>query len=167
MAEYISDNPKPISVECRAARRPNHMSDANRVSRRIFEEVWNNKDIDAIDELMAADYVHHDPQSPKFSGGKEGYKQLVEYYLKAFPDSHFTIDQEIQQGDTAVTRWTVRGTHKGDLQTFPASGKTFSVSGITVARLQDGKFVESWNNWDALGLMQQLGSASVPTGRAA
>jgi steroid delta-isomerase-like uncharacterized protein len=143
------------------------MSDANRVSRRIFEEVWNNKNIDAIDELMAADYVHHDPQSPKFSGGKEGYKQLVEYYLKAFPDSHFTIDQEIQQGDTAVTRWTVRGTHKGDLQTFPASGKTFSVSGITVARLQDGKFVESWNNWDALGLLQQLGSASVPTGRAA
>jgi len=143
------------------------MSDAKKVSRRIFEEVWNGKDIAAIDELMAADYVHHDPQSPQFSGGREGYKQLVEYYLKAFPDSHFTIDQEIQEGNTAVTRWTVRVTHRGDLPTMPATGKIFSVTGITVARLQDRKFVESWNNWDALGLMQQLGGTSVATGRAA
>ena len=143
------------------------MSDAKEVSRRIFEEVWNDKNIAAIDELMAADYVHHDPQSPKFSNGREGYKQLVAYYLNAFPDSHFTIDQEIQEGDTVVTRWTVNGTHRGDLPTLPASGKTFSVTGITVARLKDGKFVESWNNWDALGLMQQLGSTSVATDRAA
>lgn len=143
------------------------MSEAKRVSRRIFEEVWNGRNSAAIDELMAADYVHHDPQSPKFSNGREGYKQLVAYYLNAFPDSHFTIDQEIQEGDTVVTRWTVNGTHRGDLPTLPASGKTFSVTGITVARLQDGKFVESWNNWDALGLMQQLGSTSAVAGRAA
>ena len=143
------------------------MTDAKKVSRRIFEEVWNDRNIAAVDELVAADYVHHDPQSPKFSDGREGYKQLVAYYLNAFPDSHFTIDQEIQEGDTAVTRWTVTGTHKGDLPTLPASGKTFSVTGISVARLKDGKFLESWNNWDALGLMQQLGSTSVAAGRAA
>jgi len=143
------------------------MSDAKRMSRLIFEEVWNNKNTAAIDELMAADYVHHDPQSPKFSDGREGYKQLVAHYLNAFPDSHFTIDDEVQEGDTAVTRWTVTGTHKGDLPTLPASGKTFSVTGITVARLKEGKFVESWNNWDALGLMQQLGSTSAAAGRAA
>ena len=143
------------------------MTDAKKVSRRIFEEVWNDRNIAAIDELVAADYVHHDPQSPKFSDGREGYKQLVAYYLNAFPDSHFTIDQEIQEGDTAVPRWTVTGTHKGDLPTLPASGKTFSVTGISVARLKDGKFLESWNNWDALGLMQQLGSTSVAASRAA
>jgi steroid delta-isomerase-like uncharacterized protein len=143
------------------------MSDAKRVSRLIFEEVWNGKNLTAIDELMAADYVHHDPQSPKFSDGREGYKQLVTYYLNAFPDSHFTIDEEIQEGDTAVTRWTVNGTHRGDLPTLPASGKSFSVTGITIARLRNGKFVESWNNWDALGLMQQLGSISATAGRAA
>jgi steroid delta-isomerase-like uncharacterized protein len=143
------------------------MTDTKKVSRRIFEEVWNDRNIAAIDELVAADYVHHDPQSPKFSDGREGYKQLVAYYLNAFPDSHFTIDQEIQEGDTAVTRWTVTGTHKGDLPKLPASGKTFSVTGISVARLKDGKFLESWNNWDALGLMQQLGSTSVAASRAA
>lgn len=143
------------------------MSDPRTVSRRIFEEVWNHKNLAAIDELVAVDYVHHDPQTPKFSDGREGYRQLVAYYLNAFPDSHFTVDQEIQEGDTVVTRWTVRGTHKGDLPTLPASGKTFSVTGISVARLQDGKFRESWNNWDALGLVQQLGTASVVSGRAA
>lgn len=143
------------------------MSDAKEVSRRIFEEVWNNRNIAATDELMAANYMHHDPQSPKFSDGREGYKQLVTYYLNAFPDSHFTIDEEIQEGDTVVTRWTVNGTHKGDLPMLPASGRTFSVTGITVARLKGGKVAESWNNWDALGLMQQLGSTSVAAGRAA
>jgi steroid delta-isomerase-like uncharacterized protein len=143
------------------------MSDAKKVNRRLFEEVWNDKNIAAIDEIVAAEYVHHDPQTPKFSDGREGYKQLVAYYLNAFPDSHFTIDQEIQEGDTVVTCWTVTGTHKGDLPTLPASGKTFSVTGISVARLQDGKFLESWNNWDALGLMQQLGNATVAANRAA
>jgi steroid delta-isomerase-like uncharacterized protein len=137
------------------------MPDSKKVSRRIFEEVWNGKNIAAVDEILAADYVHHDPQTPKFSDGKEGYKQLVAYYLNAFPDAHFTVHEEIQQGDTVVTRWTVSGTHKGDLPNLPASGKRFSVEGMTIARLTDGKFVESWNNWDALGLMQQLGSSSA------
>ena len=143
------------------------MSDAKTVSRRIFEEVWNNKNLSAIDELMAANYVHHDPQSPKFPDGIEGYKQLVNYYLKAFPDSHFTIDLEIQEGDVAATHWTVRGTHRGDLPILPATGKTFSVTGISIARVKNGKFAESWNNWDALGLMQQLGNVSAAAGRAA
>ena len=143
------------------------MSDAQELSRRIFEEVWNDKSVATIDELMAPDYVHHDPQSPKFSGGIEGYKQLVTHYLKAFPDAHFTIDQEIQEGDVSVTRWRVNGTHKGDLPTLPATGKTFSVAGITIARSKSGRLVESWNNWNALGLMQQLGGVPVAAGRAA
>ena len=143
------------------------MSDAKELSRRIFNEVWNHKNVAAIDELMAANYVHHDPQSPKFSDGIEGYKQLVAYYFNAFPDAQFTIDQEIQEGDNAVTRWRVNGTHKGDLPTLPATGQTFSVAGITIARSKNGKLVESWNNWDALGLMQQLGGVSVVTDRAA
>ena len=143
------------------------MSDAKNANRRLFEEVWNNKNMAAIDELVAAEYIHHDPQTPKFSDGRDGYKQLVAFYLNAFPDSHFTIDQEIQEGETVVTRWTVTGTHRGDLATLPATGKTFSVTGISVARLQNGRLLESWNNWDALGLMQQLGNAAIATSRAA
>jgi steroid delta-isomerase-like uncharacterized protein len=143
------------------------MSHAKKLFRRIFEEVWNNKNTAAIDELIAADYVHHDPQSPKFSDGMEGYKQLVAHYLSAFPDARFSIDQEIQEGDTAVTRWRVQGTHKGDLPKLPATNKSFSVAGVTIARSKDGKIVEGWNIWDALGLMQQLGGVSIATHRAA
>ena len=68
------------------------------------------------------------------------------------------VHDEIVAGETFVTRWTATGTHKGDLQGFRATGKTFTVTGITVARLRDGKFVESWNNWDTLGMLQQLGA---------
>jgi steroid delta-isomerase-like uncharacterized protein len=143
------------------------MSHAKKLSRRIFEEVWNNKNTAAIDELIAANYVHHDPQSPEFSDGVEGYKQLVAHYLNAFPDARFTIDQETQEGDTAVTRWRVQGTHKGDLPKLPATNKSFSVAGVTIARSKDGKIVEGWNIWDALGLMQQLGGVSIATHRAA
>jgi predicted ester cyclase len=57
-----------------------------------------------------------------------------------------------------ATRWTVSGTHQGDLPDIPKTGRHFSVTGMSLGRIENGKFVESWNNWDALGLMQQLGA---------
>ena len=136
-------------------------------SRGIFEEVWNQKRVEKIDELVATDYIHHDVLSPDRKG-IDAYKQFVHHYRNAFPDIHFKIEDEIADGDTVVIRWTVTGTHNGDLPGLPRTGKAISVTGITIARLSDGKFVEAWNNWDALGMMQQLGA--VPTeakGRAA
>jgi steroid delta-isomerase-like uncharacterized protein len=136
-------------------------------SRGIFEEVWNQKRVEKIDELVATDYIHHDVLSPD-QQGIDAYKQFVHRYRNAFPDIHFKIEDEIADGDTVVIRWTVTGTHNGDLPGLPRTGKAISVTGITIARLSDGKFVEAWNNWDALGMMQQLGA--VPTeakGRAA
>ena len=130
-------------------------------SRRVFEEIWNKKNPDAVDELMAANYVHHDPSSPPVTNGAEGYKQFVRDYLAAFPDLQFTIEDEVVMGDTEATRWTVRGTHAGDLPSVPRTGRRFSVTGMSIGRLENGKFVESWNNWDALGLMQQLGVLPV------
>jgi steroid delta-isomerase-like uncharacterized protein len=132
-------------------------TDNQEKSRRIFEEVWNQKRIEQIDELVATDYVHHDVRSPD-QKGIEAYKQFVDLYLNAFPDIRFQIEDEISDGDTVVVRWTVTGTHNGDLPGLPRTGRPISVTGITIARLSDGKFVESWNNWDALGMMQQLGA---------
>jgi steroid delta-isomerase-like uncharacterized protein len=126
-------------------------------SRRVFEEVWNRKNRAVIDELMAANYVHHDPQASDIPDGIEGYKKFVDQYLSAFPDLQMTIHEDMVAGDTTVTRWTAKGTHTGDLPGLPRTGKSVSVTGITVARVKNGKFVESWNNWDALGMMQQLG----------
>jgi steroid delta-isomerase-like uncharacterized protein len=106
---------------------------------------------------MSDHYLHHDSASPAFPPGTEGYKQFVGYYLAAFPDVRYTIHDEVQEGDTAVTRWSVAATHRGDLPGLPASGKTCSVTGMTMARAHQGKIIESWSNWDALGLMKQLG----------
>ena len=137
------------------------------LSRRIFEDVWNHKNLNAIDDLMSADYVHHDPSSPAVPRGVDGYKQFVNSYMTAFPDAHFTIDDAFTDGQNEVTRWTVVGTHEGELAGIPRTGRRFSVTGITIARIANGKITESWNNWDALGLMQQLGVVSEAKGRAA
>jgi len=136
------------------------------LSRRIFEDVWNRKNLSAIDDLISADYVHHDANSPAASG-IDGYKQFVNYYMNAFPDAHFTIDDAFTDGQNEVIRWTVVGTHEGELAGIPRTGRRFSVTGITIARIANGKITESWNNWDALGLMQQLGVVSEAKGRAA
>ncbi len=138
------------------------------ISRRVFEEIWNNKKLNTVDELMEANYVHHDAQSPVVPNGIDGYKQFVTHYLNAFPDVHFTIDDEITDGQTVVSRWTATGTHQGDLPGIPWTGRRFSVTGITIARVRNGRVIESWNNWDALGLMQQLGVVPAEAkGRAA
>jgi len=142
------------------------------LSRRIFEDVWNHKNLSAIDDLMSADYVHHDPNSPAVPSGVDGYKQFVNSYMNAFRDAHFTIDDAFTDGQNTevqneVTRWTVTGTHEGELAGIPRTGRRFSVTGITIARIAHGKITASWNNWDALGLMQQLGVVSEAKGRAA
>jgi predicted ester cyclase len=98
--------------------------------------------------------------------------------MNAFPDAHFTIhdaytvgqntDVQNNEGQNEITRWTVAGTHEGELAGIPPTGRRFSVSGISIARIVNGRIIESWNNWDALGLMQQLGVVSAETkGRAA
>ena len=125
------------------------------LSRRIFEEIWNYRNLAVIDQLFAPEYVHHDPQSPDVVDGIEGYRQFVQQYLTAFPDLHIAIHDEIETGNTVVTRWIALGTHNGDLLGIPRTGR--SMSGITIARTRNGKIVESWNNWDALGMMRQLG----------
>jgi predicted ester cyclase len=88
--------------------------------------------------------------------------------MKAFPDARFEIQDEFTGSQNEVTRWTVTGTHQGELAGIPPTGRRFSVTGISIARIANGKIIESWNSWDALGMMQQLGV--VPTenkGRAA
>jgi len=136
--------------------------DNREITRRVFEEVWNQKNLKVVDELMAVDYVHHDPSFPTVVAGIDGYKQFVIHYLNAFPDLRFTITDQVIEGELTATRWTASGTHTGDFPGIPQTGRPISVTGMTMGRIRDGKFVESWNNWDALGLMQQLGVISVP-----
>ena len=142
------------------------MSEENKAAvRRFFEEVWNQGQLDALDELLSADYVDNEPQNPNAgTPGAEGMKRTISMYRDAFPDLRFTIDDLLADGDKAVCRWTATGTHEGDLAGMPATGKTSTVSGISIDRFEGGKIVEGWTNWDTLGMLQNLGA--VPAAQA-
>ena len=135
------------------------MSEQNKaLSKRNIEEVWNQRKLAVIDELVSANSVLHDPTVPGGTvTGSQGYRQFVEIYLAAFPDLHFTIQDQFADGDKVATRWIGSGTNKGALMGIPPTGKRSTVTGITIDRYQDGKAVESWVNYDALGMFQQLG----------
>jgi steroid delta-isomerase-like uncharacterized protein len=140
------------------------LSETNKtVSRRFFEEVWNNGKLNVLDEIIAKDHVNSGPGTiPGLPAGPEGSKQFVTAYRSAFPDVHFTVDEQIAEGDKVMTRWTGHGTHQGELAGLPATGKSTTVSGIVVDRIVNGKIAESWGIFDEFGLMQQLGAIPTP-----
>jgi steroid delta-isomerase-like uncharacterized protein len=134
------------------------MSETNKtVVRRLFEEVWNKGNLPVTDELFAPNYAHHDSSTPDVGRGPESEKKRATLYRTAFPDLRLTIEDIIAEGETVTARWSCKGTHKGDLSGIAPTGKQFTISGISIARFTNGKMAEGWVNWDALGLMQQLG----------
>ncbi|UCD50392.1 MAG: ester cyclase [Phycisphaerales bacterium] len=124
------------------------------VHRLFAEAITGNLDI--IDELIAADYLFHDPVSPVEVRGPEGYKQEFGMYLTAFPDIQIALEDMIAEGDKVAIRWTLSGTHGGELMGIGPSGTPVTVTGISMYRMADGKFVETWASYDALGMIQQL-----------
>ena len=140
------------------------LSETNKtVSRRFFEEVFGKGNLNVLDEIVAKDHVNSGPGAISgLPNGPEGSKQFVTAYRNAFPDVHFTIDDQIAEGDKVVTRWTAQGTHQGELAGLPATGKSSTVSGIVVDRLVNGKIAESWSIFDEFGMMQQLGVIPTP-----
>jgi steroid delta-isomerase-like uncharacterized protein len=139
--------------------RRSSMSETNKaIARRIVDEMFNEGRLEAADEIVTPDFVGHDPASPAPVLGPEGLKGNIEGYRTAFPDVRLSIDDEIAEGDRVVTRWTARGTHQAELFGIPATGKQSTVTGMTIDRIVEGRIVESWTNWDTLGLLQQLGA---------
>ena len=134
-------------------------TEANKaIARRFLEEVFGQGKLAVADEILAPDHVDHGPGAlPGMPPGPEGSKMLVTGYRNAFPDIHFTIDEQIAEGDKVVTRWTGHATHKGELAGIPATGKSATVTGMGVDRIVNGKIVESWGIFDQFGMMQQLG----------
>ena len=134
--------------------------------RRFIDEVFNAGDFSAVDEILAADYVHHDPTTQEFGSGVEGFKRLIGYYRDAFPDLTISFDDQFGAGDRVVDRWTGRGTHEGELMGIPATGRPVSASGISIHRIVDGRIAETWNNYDAAGMLRQLGVISGITSQS-
>jgi steroid delta-isomerase-like uncharacterized protein len=136
------------------------------VARRGFD-AFNTGDLSIVDEMTAEHAVNHDPAQPDEARGPEGFKQIVQLYRGAFPDLTFTIEECFSDGDLVCTRWSTTATHDGDLMGLAATGNHITGSGITIDKIDDGKVVESWNQWDNAGLMQQLGvgeAAAAPAG---
>jgi steroid delta-isomerase-like uncharacterized protein len=139
------------------------MSEENKaLARRIVDEVLSQGNLDVAEEIYAPNYVAHDPANPVEISGPEGIKQFVSMYRSAFPDLHETIEDQIAEGDKVVTRWTGRGTHQGELLGIPPTGNRVTAEGISIDRISGGRVEESWFQYDALGMMQQLGVVPPP-----
>ncbi len=124
--------------------------------RRFFAEMLNRGDITVGDQLFAVDAFDH-AGFPGQVSGREGFKQAVRMVHEAFPDIHYTAEDMVAAGDRVTTRWTLRGTHAGEFLGIAATGKQVTVTGINILRFADGQIVECWEEWDRLGMLQQLG----------
>jgi steroid delta-isomerase-like uncharacterized protein len=128
--------------------------------RRYLERTINEGDATAIDELTSADYVGHMSGVPPFD--RATHKQLLAAFRAAFPDQRVAIEDLIAEGDKVVNRATYSGTHRGEFQGIAPTGKRFTIAGINVSRIADGKVVEDWTVLDMLGMLQQLGAVPAP-----
>lgn len=126
----------------------------------------NSGDMDVMDAVFASNVVDHDP-APDQGPGPEGYKQFFTTLRSAFPDLQITPDRLIADEENVVVAYTLSGTHRGNFQGVPATGKHVSVRGMQIARFEAGKIVERWGATDELGILRQLGvdpTASQSTG---
>jgi steroid delta-isomerase-like uncharacterized protein len=132
-----------------------------RVARQMIEEVWNRGNINLIPQLVTNDYVGHDPSNP-VRGATEA-QQVVTKFRAAFPDCRVGIEETLSAGHNGVlVRWTFSGTQRGQLDTIAPSGRTVNGTGMTLYRFSGDRIKEAFTNWDALGMMQQLGVVTLP-----
>jgi steroid delta-isomerase-like uncharacterized protein len=134
------------------------MSEENKaLVRRWFAELDRGNDHIA-DELVAIDYIDHNPPLPDMAPGREGVKQANALLRAAFPDVRHTIEDQIAEGDKVVTRVTAKATFQGAILGIPPNGKVITIEGISIHRIAGGQFVEHWATADNLSLYQQLGA---------
>jgi predicted ester cyclase len=136
------------------------------VLNRFWTEVWNDNKLDVIDEIFHPNFVDHGLAPGLTMQGPEGAKEAVKQFRTAFPDLTLEVDDMLCEGDKVLTRWTAVGTHNGPLNNpqgqIPPTGKKGIVLGMTLNRVEDGKIIEAWDNFDTMGMLQQLGV--IPAG---
>jgi steroid delta-isomerase-like uncharacterized protein len=128
------------------------------VLRRWFEEVWNQGREDLMAALAAPDVIAHGVGGPsQIMRGLDAFKPFYRSIKGAFPDIRFTVEEAIGEGEIVAVRWSAQLTHSGDDLGFPATHKQVAITGMTFARVRDGKIAEAWDNWDMMGLMHAIG----------
>jgi steroid delta-isomerase-like uncharacterized protein len=126
---------------------------------RIWVEGLNRGDVSVADAAFAPDCVVHFTGVPAPLRSVSHWKEFVAAMLNAFPDLHFTMEDQLIQGDRVAFRWHATGTHTGPLGAAPPTGKTIAVDGLIVDRLLDGKVQERWEQFDQALMLKQLGFA--------
>jgi predicted ester cyclase len=134
-------------------------------SARLFVEAFGKGNMAVADELVAPGAKSGGPSTlPGQPDGPEGVKMAAAMYHGAFPNMQITIDEQVAEGDTVVTRWTAVGVNSGPMGDMPASGKSVTVTGMGIDHYQDGKIVSSWGVFDQMGMLVQMGVIPAPGG---
>jgi steroid delta-isomerase-like uncharacterized protein len=128
------------------------------IARRFMEECWNKGDKDAMRDLIADKCRYHDPVFP----GVENVQQHITSCRSGFPDLRFTIEDMIGERNEVVVHWTARGTHTGPFLGMQPTNRPCTVSGTSISRIEGGKIVEHWADWNVMTLMEQLGVTAAP-----
>src|SRR5829696_8998648 len=140
------------------------MSQENKALTRRSWEIVAKGSLETLDDALQEVYAHtivmHEPDENV--RGIEGLKQFVSMIRSAIPDLRITLEDDIAEGDKVVSRWRAQGTHQGELMGRAPTSNELMITGITIHRIEEGKIVEEWENWDALGLMQQIGAVPSP-----
>ncbi len=130
------------------------------ILRRFYEEVFNQKNLAALDEATAPTFVDHDPDNPTHD--LAGARQYFTMLLAAFPNLQVTVEDMVAESDRVAVRVTASGTHQAAFMGIAPSGKQVTISGIDIMQMAGGKVTEHWSQYDALGMMQQLGVIPTP-----
>jgi steroid delta-isomerase-like uncharacterized protein len=143
------------------------MSDSNKqLVRRCIEEAVNKGNFNVVDELVSPDYIYREPTVGE-KRGRAGYRELITMYRNAFADLKLTIDEQIAEGNTVITRWTAQGTHRGELMGVAPTGKHVRVQGMIATRIVNGKVTEEDEVYDVFGMLRQIGALPAALGKAA
>jgi steroid delta-isomerase-like uncharacterized protein len=135
------------------------------IVRRLYEEVWNKRRLEVVNEIISPSHALNDPQMTGSAVGPDAYKRQVTLFIAAFPDLHFTIQEIVAEKDKVVVSWVISGTHKREFRGIPASNKKVTIEGITINHVINGKITDSDVSVDYLGLLQQLG-VTLPFGHS-
>ena len=134
--------------------------DVREAGGRLLDDAWD-AGLDVLDELFADDHVYHDPLTPHLPTGPDGVRAAIDALLTTMPDGALTIDDSIEDADSLVARWTLTGTHTGQLMGMAPSGRVATISGVSIFRFRGDRIAETWVSYDALGLLDQFGLVTL------
>lgn len=133
-------------------------TDNKSIVRRLYEEVWNKRNLEVAKELIAPSHAVQLFDAADSGVGPEAYARNVVQFVRAFPDLKFTVIDMVAENEKVVALWNISGTHKGEFRGIPATGRKVSVDGITINQLSAGKIMDSYVSLDMWSMMRQLGA---------